>query len=82
MHHKGHPNRLLRGLELGQPIDRAGVVLLDGDREVGRLTSPVMSPRLGPIGLSIVRREVEPGSELSIDGANRKATVIALPFER
>jgi len=38
-----------------------------------------VSPRLGPIGLAILRREVEEGDEVLVgDGAT--ATVVQLPF--
>jgi hypothetical protein len=39
----------------------------------------VVSPRLGPIGLAIVRREAEPGDELAVEGGGT-ALVHALPF--
>jgi hypothetical protein len=41
-----------------------------------------MSPRFGPIALAMLRREVNIGDAvtLSIDGAEARATVAALPF--
>ena len=33
------------------------------DAQVGRVTSAVASPRFGPIGLAILRREVAEGAE-------------------
>src|SRR5207245_2416771 len=50
LHYRGKPNRHLRGLRLSAPL-RAGTELLLEERVVGRLTSVVESPRLGPIGL-------------------------------
>ena len=75
--YRGKPNRHLRGLRLSQPVP-AGTELHLGERPVGSITSPVVSPRLGPIALALVRREAEPGAELSADGAT--ATVVELPF--
>jgi folate-binding protein YgfZ len=77
--YKGKPNRHLRGLRLDAPVE-PGVALRLGDKEVGRLGSCVASPRFGPIGLAIVRREAaESGTALSAgDGAT--ATVVDLPF--
>jgi tRNA-modifying protein YgfZ len=73
--YKGKPNRHLRGLRLTAPGERGTPLTLDG-REVGRLGSAVVSPRLGPIGLALVRREAPPGTVLD-DGA----TVVELPFQ-
>jgi folate-binding protein YgfZ len=76
---KGKPNRHLRGLRLSGPAN-AGAPLLLGEQPVGTLGSVASSPRLGQIGLALLRREAEPGSVLTIaDGAVR-ATVVELPF--
>jgi tRNA-modifying protein YgfZ len=77
LHYKGKPNRHLRGLRLSAPVP-SGTPLLAGEREVGRLGSSVMSPRHGPIGLALVRREAAPGDELTAGAAT--ATVVELPF--
>ncbi len=77
--YKGRPNRHLRGLLLSAPAS-AGAPLLLGEREVGTLTSSVVSPSLGPIGLALVRREAEPGVELRVGGDGVGATVVELPF--
>jgi tRNA-modifying protein YgfZ len=78
--YKGRPNRHLRGLRLSGPV-AAGVALRLGERDVGTLTSSVVSPTLGPIGLALVRREAEPGAELEIAGDDGvTATVVELPF--
>lgn len=79
LHYKGRPNRHLRGLRLsGQATP--GAVLRLGEKEVGRLGSAAVSPALGPIGLAIVRREAEPGAELSVGEDGVTAEVAALPF--
>jgi folate-binding protein YgfZ len=77
LHYKGKPNRHLRGLRLSAPTP-AGTPLTLGDREVGQLASSVVSPRLGPIGLALLRREAGPGDELRAGDA--VATVVELPF--
>lgn len=77
--YKGRPNRHLRGLRLSAPV-RPGTRLLLGEREVGTLTSAVVSPTLGPVGLALLRREAEPGAALAIGGTDARAEVVALPF--
>ena len=75
--YKGKPNRHLRGLKLSVPV-AAGTELTAGGRAVGRVGSVVLSPAHGPIGLALVRREVELGTEVTAGGA--AATVVELPF--
>jgi tRNA-modifying protein YgfZ len=79
LHYKGKPNRHLRGLKLSAPAS-PGASLCLGEREVGRLGSVAVSPALGPIGLAIVRREAEPGAELTVGEDGVTARVVALPF--
>jgi len=76
---KGRPNRHLRGLRLSEPA-LPGAELTLGGRPVGTLGSFADSPRLGPIGLALVRREAEPGAVLTLTGAEVSATVVELPF--
>jgi len=76
---KGKPNRHLRGLRLSEPV-APGVALRQNERDVGALASAVASPRLGPIGLALLRREAEPGDILAVEGSAALATVVALPF--
>jgi folate-binding protein YgfZ len=79
LYYKGKPNRLLRGLRLSQPV-QAGAALKLGEREVGTLTSAVLSPAFGPIGLSLVRVQAEPGSTLTFGDGGATAVVTELPF--
>jgi folate-binding protein YgfZ len=77
LHWKGRPNRRLRGLRLAAAA-APGAAVADAEREIGRVTSSVVSPRLGPLALAFVRREVEPGSRVAVgDGA---AEIVELPF--
>jgi folate-binding protein YgfZ len=79
---RGQVNRTLLGLKLpdgpaphNSPLFRAG-------KEVGRVTSSLVSPRLGPIGLGYVRRgSQEPGTALEVEaGGRHPAEVTPLPF--
>jgi folate-binding protein YgfZ len=77
LHYRGKPNRQLRGLRFSAPV-ASGAPLLLGEREVGRVGSSVVSPRHGPIGLAIVRREAAVGDQLAAGAAT--AVVSELPF--
>jgi tRNA-modifying protein YgfZ len=77
LHYRGKPNRHLRGLRLSEPVP-AETPLALGEREVGRVATSVLSPRLGPIALAIVRREAEPGASLAAGEAT--VEVVTLPF--
>jgi tRNA-modifying protein YgfZ len=79
LHYKGKPNRHLRGLRLSAAT-APGAALRLGEKEVGTLGGAVVSPALGPIGLAIVRREAEPGTELTVGEDGVTAEVVALPF--
>jgi folate-binding protein YgfZ len=79
LHYRGKPNRHLRGLRMPSPV-AVGAELRLGERVVGRLTSAVVSPRLGPIGLALIRREAEPGTVVSMRENGATGEVIELPF--
>jgi len=79
LHYKGKPNRHLRGLRLSGSA-APGAALRLGEKEVGTLGGAVVSPARGPIGLAIVRREAEPGAELTVGEDGVTAEVVALPF--
>lgn len=77
----GHVNRQFRGLRFQSDAPAApGSILTAADgKEVGVVTSSIVSPRIGAIGLGYVRRGHEqPGSQLTSDG--RQVTVAALPM--
>lgn len=80
MHHRGHPNRHLRGLKLAE-TERSGQELQRDGKQIGTITSTCVSPALGPIALALVRREVEPGETVQLSNGSSTATVVALPFE-
>jgi folate-binding protein YgfZ len=79
LHYKGRPNRHLRGLRLSAPA-APGSALALGEKEVGQLGGAVVSPAFGPIGLAILRREAEPGTELAVGEDGVTARVVDLPF--
>lgn len=81
----GHVNRLLVGLKLsGEAPASFGATLLHMGKEVGRVTSSVVSPRLGqPIALAYVRRgSHEPGTILELEASTGRQSgeVVSLPF--
>jgi folate-binding protein YgfZ len=77
--YKGRPTRHLRGLRLSGPTG-PGATLWLSEREVGQLTTAVVSPAFGPIGLALLRREAEPGATLTVGDEGLTAEVVALPF--
>ena len=81
---RGHVNRHLRGVRIGANVlPPAGAELLVSGKVVGTLTSVAESLELrAPIGLALVRREVEPGAAVSVkwDGGDVRATVETLPM--
>jgi folate-binding protein YgfZ len=89
LYYKGKPNRHLRGLrfsELAHPASppafppATGEELRLGERPVGRLGSLVASPRLGVLGLALVRREAAPGDTVAVGEHGLTAELLELPF--
>ena len=85
MKYRGHPNRLLRGLEIDSkdlPSEKA--VIRSGGKQIGYVTSAVKSPTLNKtIALGYVRTAfTEHGSEVEIEIENEwvNAIVSSLPF--
>jgi folate-binding protein YgfZ len=76
--HRGHANRVLRGLR-SLPPSQAKSPIEFGGAVVGELTTTATSDKLGRIGLALVRREVAPGARVETSGGS--ATVVALPIE-
>lgn len=75
---RGRVNRHLRRLVLdaGAPLPEQGATLFREDREVGVVTTAVMSPRRGPLALAYVRREVAPGEEVAVGGPEGPAAQV------
>ena len=78
LYYRGKPNRHLRGLRLSKAAE-VGAQLQLGDRVVGRLSSSVVSPSIGPIALALVRREAAVGETVDVEGG-ATAEVVELPF--
>jgi tRNA-modifying protein YgfZ len=75
----GNVNKLLRGLRLTAPA-AAGAPIHSEGREVGRVTTAALSPRLGPLAMGYVHRSrFEPGTRVEVQGT--EATVESLPLE-
>jgi len=98
MESRGRLAKILRGLRLtagdqasttdntpaagGQwPVLAPAKLEVDG-KESGDLTSVVVSPRYGPIGLAYVRSaHAEPGTPVGIAGSAARGVVVELPFD-
>ncbi len=83
IHFRGHVNRHLRGLISTAPLVTGGKILDATGKTVGDVRTTAISPVFGPIALAMVRREVEVGSEVTIEGSEgpvAAARVSALPF--
>ena len=81
---RGHVNRLLRGVVVGTNLlPPEGAELFTETRPVGRITSIAESPTLrAPVGLALVRREVDAGDPVEIrwEGGAAPAVVRELPL--
>jgi aminomethyltransferase len=85
--YRGHVNRKLVGLRFdGTRIPPAGAPVVVGDREIGRVTSAVVSPTLRRgLAFAVLRREhAEPGTRVQAGTAagHLPAEVATLPFYR
>ncbi|MFD2418524.1 glycine cleavage system aminomethyltransferase GcvT [Amycolatopsis pigmentata] len=81
------PAKVLAGLRgAGRRSPRHGYRVLDGEREVGEVTSGALSPTLGyPIAMAYLPKELsEPGTKLTVDvrGRSEPVEVVELPFYR
>lgn len=72
IHFRGHVNRHLRWLSAPEPLPRGATVVDIHGKEVGDVRSSVVSPTRGPLALAMVRREVEPGSEVLVRTGERE----------
>jgi tRNA-modifying protein YgfZ len=81
VHAKGQAARALRGVRIdGDAAPPVGATVVHPARaDAGKVTSAVVSPRLGPIALAYVHRTAwEIGSEVKVDG--RRAVLVELPM--
>ena len=92
VHFRGHVNRHLRAVSSPVPLTRGTSLVDDAGKVVGEVRSSAISPRLGPIAIALVRREIGPGTTIharalppkdtgaSADAVLIPATVNTLPF--
>lgn len=82
VHFRGHVNRHLRGLRGTRALPQHARVLDANGKDVGDVRSTVISPRLGPIAMAMLRREVLPGSTVFLEtpDGTLEAQVLVLPF--
>jgi tRNA-modifying protein YgfZ len=80
----GRVNRRLAGFRFPGETITAGTVFPDPARpalELARVTSSVVSPRFGPIGLGLAFRDVAEGAALTLPGRPQPSAVVCgLPF--
>src|SRR5262249_27852675 len=77
--HRGHVNRHLRGLQFrSDALPACGDAIEFNGAQVGQITSAAHSPFRGNIALGYVRREVQVGADVQVNGAT--AQVLELPF--
>lgn len=83
VHFRGHVNRHLRGLTSEAPLPPGGAVMSGDGNTVGDVRSSIISPRLGPIALGMIRREIEVGAEVWVEseGTRTMARIVSLPFD-
>jgi folate-binding protein YgfZ len=79
LHFRGHTNRELKGLAWHGSVEPEDSPVTDSDgKEIGAVSSLLTLPGR-TVGLGLLRRTVDLGSEVLAGGA--PATVVALPFE-
>lgn len=82
--HRGHPAKKLTGLrfETDTLVESGAIISSTENQEIGRVTSAVISPRMGSIGLGYVRYEHLSEGTRVVVSERVNATVTALPFVR
>ncbi len=82
IHFRGHVNRRLRGLLGASAMPQHAQIVDASGKVVGDVRSTVISPRLGPIAIAMLRREVSEGDTVIVEGSDGPITaeVRELPF--
>lgn len=66
---RGHVNRLLRRMSVqGETVPAVGANIVAEGKLVGTVTSAARSPELGVLALGFIRRELDLGALVEIDG--------------
>jgi tRNA-modifying protein YgfZ len=66
VHNLGRPPRRIVLLHLDGLLPPVGSPVLDGDSEVGTVTSAAQHHELGPIALAVIKRSVDPSAQLTV----------------
>ena len=69
IHFRGHVNRLLRLLASESPLAVGSRVIDAAGTDVGEVRTSVVPATRGPLAIAMVRREVEPGSDVTVRSA-------------
>lgn len=80
--HRGHVAKKLTGLrfETERQVETGAIIKSTDGKEIGRVTSTTISPKVGSIGLAYVRYEfLDAGTKVLVDDGI-SATVTELPF--
>ena len=84
VHFRGHVNRYLRGLTSpgDTPLPRGAQLFDESNKPVGDVRSSAVSPKLGPVAIAMVRREIAVGAAVRArwEGGESSAAVLELPF--
>lgn len=83
VHFRGHVNRNLRGIAWADadPPPRGAALLDEQGTQVGEARSGANSPRLGGVGLAMIRREVADGATLRVSSeAVEELDVVVRPL--
>jgi folate-binding protein YgfZ len=82
VHFRGHVNRSLRGVRSQILLPRGAMLVSAGGETVGDVRSSVVSPRLGPIAIAMIRNDTPEHAELVArwDGGDERVRVSELPF--
>jgi len=80
VHFRGHPNRMLRGLLWDEATHPPGATVRSGEKEVGALSS-VLEVGTRRYGLALLRREIAPGSIVTIDAGAARVAELPFPLE-
>lgn len=82
LHFRGHVNKQLRGVVADALLDIGAAVHDAQGKAVGTIRRSGRSPRMGPIAIAMIRREVTDGAAVTVMNANgaQLATVRSLPF--
>ncbi len=80
IHFRGHVNRHLRVLTSAEPLPVPSEIRTDDGKVIGDVRSSALSPRVGPVAIAMLRRELGVGDTVSVyasDSTGTELTVVA-----